>query len=129
MAITDGSKVSVKNLSTDFTGIGEWTAQPPISGIAFGSGESGDFNILWENGLQASSVAPGALDEIVTATDESLLLFGKTVTVGPSSSPSYESLVVAVYNRSGAEVALLKSTTTGTYREVAVDQVVPVSGH
>ncbi len=129
MAITDGSKVSVKNLSTDFTGIGDWTAQPPIAGIAFGAGESGDFNVQWENGLFSSTLAPGALDEIVTATDESLLLFGKTVTVGPSSSSSYESVVVAVYNRSGAEVALLKSTTTGTYREVAVAQVVVVPGH
>lgn len=129
MAIQDFSVVSPKTLSTLFENIGDWSAQPPITGMTYGGGEGGSFTVLWSNGLQASAVPEEVLDEIITATDESKLLIGKTVRVGTSSSANYESVVTAVYNRSGDQVALLKSVATGAYREALVDQLVVVPGH
>lgn len=129
MAITDHSIVAMKNTSTAFGDVGDWTAQPPINGIAYGGGEGGVFDVLWSNGLQSSSVPEAVLDLIIQAEEESLSLFGKTVTIGSSSSANYESVVVGVYDRNGDQVALLKSVASGVFREVPVDQVVVVPGH
>lgn len=129
MAIVDDSIVTMKVTSTDFTGLGDWSAQPPLNGIAYGVGEGSTASVLWSNGLQATNLPLATLDEVVTAATPTQDLFGSTVTVA-GASPSYEGIVVAAYSRSGAqECVLVKSVATGAFRELAADVVVVVPGH
>lgn len=129
MAIADNSLVTMKIVSSDFDVPGDWTAQPPINGIAYGGGEGGDFNILWSNGLTSTNVPATVLDEVTAPNIASQNFIGQTAVPFPGASPNFESAVIAVYGRGDTDMALLKSIATGAFMEVPASQLVIVPGH
>ena len=129
MAITDDSIVMLTLTSTNFTHASDFTAQPPINGIAYGVGEGSTCSVLWSNGQQSTAVPVAILDEIETADGPTRTLFGQSVVIA-GSSPAYEGVVVDVFSRNGGDSSVIvKSLSSGVYREVLSADVTPVPGH
>lgn len=124
MAIAAGSIVALKVTSAALTGLGFQTAQPPVFGVSEGAAGGA---VNWYNGTHVAAVASGQLDEIIDANPTTQELIGRVVTVAGYSA-SYNSIVVAVYNRNGTECVLLKTLQNLTYIELDATTVVPVAG-
>lgn len=105
---------------------------------------TGDWDVLWENGLTAQSVPPNALDKIDVVSDVvAQSLQGKVVYALPPSansfgnvisSPEYRSIVVRVYTRQrggegeDATYVLLRNLQTQQLFEALYDTVTVVAG-
>lgn len=121
MAIGVGSIVAVKISSAQLL-LGSVCAQPP----AFGCNESAStpFTVTWQNnGSRVAAIPVGSLDEITNAADPTFQLLGEVVNLTTGASPALNSLVIAVYARSGVDVVLMKSLQTGSFMEALASTV------
>lgn len=139
MAFAAGSRVVIRWSSADFTSPGNKgtldTPQPPLFGIARTTPTGGTFNVLWDNGLFVDDLETLTVDDIYDVSANTIADFmGRVVrrvaSGDPAESNEYDSIVVDLYRRAsaaGIELAIIKSITTGTYREIPVAnlQVLP----
>jgi len=118
MAISVGSVVAVKNLSSGGVAGAGYAVQGPVFGVV--NSGAGPFEVQWNcGGVPASGLVAGVLDEITNGDGTiAAALVGRRV---KSSSPAGQTnwaqgLCVAVYKRSGSDYALVV-TDQGTYLE------------
>jgi hypothetical protein len=129
MAIGVGSIVAVKTSITGSPGPSQGFAspQPPCFGV--NESASTPFTVTWSNnGSRVTGIPGTSLDEITDATSPSQKLLFQVVNLTANSSPAGNSLVVAVYARSGTDVVLLKSLQTGSFMEALASAVTVQAG-
>lgn len=125
MAIAATSIVAVK-ISSGQLVAGGVCAQPPAFGTV--DGGSAPWNVTWwGSGNRTTAIPDASLDEITTASTPVLALIGQLVNSTGFES-AYSSVVVGAYKRSTVDYVLLKSVSTGAFREVLPSTVAAVSG-